>query len=468
MKSTPKPFIICFAAMTAALCVLLLLFPGAGFFRQLLEYLLIGVVSFAVYRRFCPSNTGGLCALAAIWFLMAVYNVLNVWYYTTCAGTDAYSPALIKDARLAWTQLTSLAAGISSTLSPNQQGYGTMLYYLSFGRVAGVDVYMAVNMFAALLSIIFTAVTASRIVTPQGKSPAATATTAIILLGSIGLYLTTGCILVKDAFLCLASSVLLFVFSCEKRPWIIFIVAVAVIIPACIIRHWFGAFAAVLAVIAMFRMPRSRAAALGAVVAVASGVQFYMLHTEAAPRLLHTDESADAFSIYEKDDFRAEVYASAMGDYKELPVLQKLLRLPASMTIQCISPLPWGFTRHIGFGLSYFHNHFSIPWYCILGMVLYFMLFCIWRAPVEITKILIMGGVALLATAYVTGGSVSRYVLPWIPFLIPSASFVIVSGAWRRLSFWWFAVVFGLLVCAALIVVYLTLQPYYARGCVSY
>lgn len=31
MKSIPKQFIICSAAMTAALCVLLLMFPGADF-----------------------------------------------------------------------------------------------------------------------------------------------------------------------------------------------------------------------------------------------------------------------------------------------------------------------------------------------------------------------------------------------------------------------------------------------------
>ncbi len=468
MKSIPKQFIICSAAMTAALCVLLLMFPGADFFRQLFEYLLAGAVSLWVYRRFCPSNAGGLCALGVIWFLMAGYNVLNVWYYTTHAGADAYSPVLIMDAALAWSQLTSLAAGVPSPVSANQQGYGTMLYYLSLGRVAGVDVYMAGSMLATLLSIIFTAITASRIATPEGKSPAVTATTAIILLGSIGLYLTTGCILVKDAFLCLASSALMYVFCCVKRPWVIFAVAVAVMIPASVIRHWFGAFVAVLAVIGMFRVPVRKVVSLAAVVVVAVGIQFYMLHIEVAPRLLHVDETADTFSIYEKDDFRAEVYQSAMGDYENLPVLHKVLRLPVSMAIQFLSPLPWGFTRHIGLGLSYFHNHFSIPWYCVLCLVLYFMFFCIPKNPVEVTKSLVMGGVALSATAYVSGGSVSRYVLPWLPFLIPAAASVIVTFAWRRLSFRWFSAVYALLICAALIVVYLTLQPYYARGCVSF
>ena len=468
MKSIPKQFIICSAAMTAALCVLLLMFPGADFFRQLFEYLLAGAVSLWVYRRFCPSNAGGLCALGVIWFLMAGYNVLNVWYYTTYAGTDAHAPSLIMDARLAWIQLTSLAGGIPSPVSANQQGYGTLLYYLSFGHVAGIDVYMAANMLATLLSIIITAVTASRIATPAGKNPAATATTALILLGSIGLYLTTGCILVKDAFLCLASSVLLYLFCCDKKPWLIFVVAVAVIIPASVLRHWYGAFAAVLAVIAMFRVPRGKVVALAAVAVVALCVQFYMLHTEAAPHLLHTDETADTFSIFDKDDFRAEVYESAMGDYENMPVLQKVLRLPASMAIQFLSPLPWGFTRHIGFGLSYFHNHISLPWYCVLCLVLYFMFFCIRKNTVEVAKALVMGGVALLVTAYVTGGSVSRYVLPWLPFLIPAAASVIVSGSWKRLSFRWFSAVYALLICAALIVVYLTLQPYYAKGCVSY
>ena len=105
MKSIPKQFIICSASMTAALCVLLLMFPGADFFRQLFEYLLAGAVSLWVYRRFCPSNAGGLCALGVIWFLMAGYNVLNVWYYTTHAGADAYSPVLIMDAALAWNRL---------------------------------------------------------------------------------------------------------------------------------------------------------------------------------------------------------------------------------------------------------------------------------------------------------------------------------------------------------------------------
>ena len=272
----------------------------------------------------------------------------------------------------------------------------------------------------------------------------------------------------KDAFLCLASSVLMYVFCCVKRPWVIFAVAVAVIIPASVIRHWFGAFVAVLAVIGMFRVPVRKVVSLAAVVVVAVGIQFYMLHIEVAPRLLHVDETADTFSIYEKDDFRAEVYQSAMGDYENLPVLHKVLRLPVSMAIQFLSPLPWGFTRHIGFGLSYFHNHFSIPWYCVLCLVLYFMFFCIPKNPVEVTKSLVMGGVALSVTAYVSGGSVSRYVLPWLPFLIPAAASVIVTVAWRRLSFRWFSAVYALLICAALIVVYLTLQPYYARGGVSF
>lgn len=165
----------------------------------------------------------------------------------------------------------------------------------------------------------------------------------------------------------------------------------SVIVPASIIRHWYAAFAALLAVPAMFRVSRSKLVALMAVAFVAVCVQFYMLHTEAAPRLLHTDESGEVFSIFEEGDFRTEVYKSAIGDYENMSVMQKVLRLPVSMAIQFLSPLPWGFTRHLAFGLSYFHNHLSIPWYCILGLILYFVLFCIGKAPVSVAKALIMG-----------------------------------------------------------------------------
>lgn len=117
-----------------------------------------------------------------------------------------------------------------------------------------------------------------------------------------------------------------------------------------------------------------------------------------------------------------------------------LLRLPVSVALQFITPLPWAFGRDVVFGPSAAYAHVSYPWYALGGLILYCLLFRLRSLPRRMAGLLLYGTVLYLITALMTGGTISRYTLPWLPALVPAAAWVWNEGCVRLRSFriWYF------------------------------
>lgn len=144
-------------------------------------------------------------------------------------------------------------------------------------------------------------------------------------------------------------------------------------------------------------------------------------------------EAPDVFS----ESNRGSSLTPLISSYPVMPRWERALLLPATMGLQVLLPLPWTFLRHFDYGPSVMLSHFGLPYYLEIGAVLYFLFFGLRRAPRELALTTCTGVLFFAATAYVYGGTVSRYGLMFVPMMLPAAGWVAVRcGRERKLLIW--------------------------------
>ena len=457
--------------LAIALVVLALwLLPGESLWRQLLRLIVAGGIVYFIYLKICPVNYGGKYTLLTFWTILSIGLTLNVWYFTTHSGGTVYDPVLLNDdASTAWTQMLATMQGSDSGVYPTRRGYGELLALLSIGGRARIDTLLIFNMMATLIAIVLTGAATARMCSQTGgKGSARVCTAALIMCGAVAYFLMTGTILIKDAMCCMTMALTLFALFGRSRIWLrvgllliagaisyairpnflIFIILAIVIEEAFAKRRHIAAFAAVSVLFVALYLWKS---AFGTVA----------LPFEASDMstnfIVSTDETAE----------RVKAYSTVGGDYEWNSNLKKLILLPFSLAVQFFTPLPWAFDRHIIFGPTQALSHFAMPWYALGGIILYYP-FKAWKnSPRGVKASFIFAVVAWCATAFMTGGTVSRYCLPWLPFLVPSAAWVIASGAWKEKTFKRWALIYCALIVIALIVIYTVINHYSPDGWVA-
>ena len=118
---------------------------------------------------------------------------------------------------------------------------------------------------------------------------------------------------------------------------------------------------------------------------------------------------------------RHNAYKNIIGNYYDKSPLSRAFMLPVTAAVQFFIPFPWNFMRDISFGFSQFFSHISYPWYAIGGIIIFYYLF-LWHkrgTPLRLWALWVL--ICYLVPAYLYAGSVSRYVLPFVPFMIPLA-----------------------------------------------
>ena len=108
--------------------------------------------------------------------------------------------------------------------------------------------------------------------------------------------------------------------------------------------------------------------------------------------------------------------------------------------------------RDTEFGYSQAWNHITWPWYAI-GCIILFYFIWLWRkksTPLRLWAL--WAAICWLIPAYLFGGSVSRYVMPFIPILVPLALVVIGELRSHRhiTPFKWWATSYAVVLILAL------------------
>ncbi|MBR1726603.1 MAG: hypothetical protein IJ724_08160 [Muribaculaceae bacterium] len=143
-------------------------------------------------------------------------------------------------------------------------------------------------------------------------------------------------------------------------------------------------------------------------------------------------------------------YHRLLGDYFSYPVWQRLLHLPLTCAVQWIIPLPWLPDNAQPQWLSIVPR-LRLGWYVLSGVVAYFYLFRSWRRG---WSWMVWAGLPMMCyvgIAYITAGTVSRYILPFEPWWMTMAAATALS-CWRWRSFRLFMATYVVLMAIVLAV----------------
>lgn len=463
MDANIKHILLWQAAAIVAVAALMAVFPGENYMPQLLRMTGAGVVAALCYRLTGNTDKAGYYTLTAFWTLLAAGLTLNIWYFTTYSGGTPDAPVLLNDdASISWAQMTAFLEDTNSGIVSHRRGYGTFLALISCGQRLSIGSLLCINMLAVLLAIVLTGAAAARMArTDDAKLRARTATLAMIFTGGVCYFLASGAILIKDAICQLIMAVVLFTFYGRSLKMTVGLLIAALV--AILVRPNMLPFMALAALLSMPLLSRKGMAAAIIFALALCASFFWQAHQEAVVLPLDPADGNTMFYLGKDANERLNAYSQVSGYYEATGVLHKIMLLPFSLCVQFLTPLPWAFGRDIVFGPSLAWSHFSLPWYALGGLLLFFFT-KLRKAPRAVTLAFAFGVCAWCASAFMTGGTVSRYCLPWLPFLTPAAAWLVTSGQLRTKAFRRWAIVYGVVLAAGLCAVFICLNIYSPGG----
>lgn len=146
-------------------------------------------------------------------------------------------------------------------------------------------------------------------------------------------------------------------------------------------------------------------------------------------------ERMDSEYLNDPKDGRYDTYNKITGGYYNTPFYHRVALLPLTATVQYVVPFPWNFERDMEFGYSQIYSHIAYPWYVVGGMILFYYLFMWWRRKTPLRLWALWTLFLWVVVAYLYAGSVSRYILPFVPLMIPFAVLAIsrlIDGEYRK------------------------------------
>ncbi|MDE6468593.1 MAG: hypothetical protein K2L28_06820 [Muribaculaceae bacterium] len=450
----------------AVLISVIVFYPSSSLIPDLLRYFGAWVVADFCYRRLCPVNQGGRYALLVAWLMLAIGVTLNSWWFTTASGGTPSQPVLLNnDSALAWNRMTEVLAGAPLMEFSPRETFGTFLALLSAGGTPAIGGELTMSMLATLIAIVLTGAASGRMALAGGsteREAARISTAAMILTGSVSYFLASGTLLLKDPWCCMVMATLLFAVYGVRRLSAKAVLAVLCIGLSLLIRHNLLPLFAVAFVIASIKTTRGERI-LYLAVAAASVAAYVMMSGHLSAYVMATDGTSN-FNLDEGCDERLAAYNTVAGGYVYSEWWRQALYLPFSLVVQYLIPLPWAFGRDVVFGPTQAWAHVSYLWYAVGCIILFYLFFRIRRSPWAYASACVFGVFATVATAYITGGTVSRYCLPWLPWLVPGAAWLVATGGLRCKAFKLWAWCYAGALAVAMCVVFWFLHKYSPGG----
>ena len=439
---------------------------------EMLRLLIVGGIAMAAYRLLCPTTKAGYLVVLGAWALLAVGFSLNLWWFTSANGGTVTEPVLLNnDAFTQWEQLQGIVGGYKTPYGVRLLGTASVLNAMFMGTVPRVDNLMTFSVLCTLLAMVFTgSAAAGALEDSDRRTRQSISTLALGLMASVCYFLASGVLIIKDAMECMLMAIAAWAtvgIAVKKNTVYAWPALIAVVVLSRITRPYQLVFLGILFAMAAIFICRShkwRAAALAALVVGCTALLYdSFVNVEAIP-VLETSPGQTQFHIGDNASSRLAAFNTVTGNIYDLSLWQRLVKLPFFAAVQFFTPLPWAFARDTVFGPSQAWAHVSYPWYAMAGLFIFFLLFCLRRAPKMLVLMAIFYCAAFLATAYVTGGTVARYCLPWLPFLAPCAAWPVVAGEWRTRTFRIYAICYAAAVAAGLAVIFTMLNAYSPGG----
>ena len=466
MKSLSNTFSYATIGSLGLIGIALCIFPGAPLWSSLFQMLGILVITLFVYRKVCPETAAGRWILLAVWTILGIGFALNVWYYTTYSGGTLEAPVVTRDALNIWTQIQNLYH-TGNTKGGTMADYARLIYYLNIGGTPTVNSYIVLSILSLLLTMIFTGAFAAY---ASGSSDLTSrrriSTMTMLLMACITHFIGRGDLFTKDIICCLIMSLALYAIARltdRNKPWISIIILACCGVAAYYARPHLLIFSCIAFFLLCFVTPRKNM--IIPVVVILLFILLYWLSMQKSyVTFLVNNDGTTEFSLVDDNEKRMAAFSQVIPDYENAGILRKILYLPFTMAVQFLIPLPWSTGDLIEYGPTLAIARFTYPWYLIGGIIIFYLIRCIRRSPKGIMLAALFGLIATAATAYVTGGTVSRYCLLWLPALVPCAAWVLTSGRYKEKDFRIWAWIYGSVLVIGLIIVAVCLHIYSPGG----
>lgn len=428
-----------------------------------------------VYSRGSFACRWGQWWLLAVALALAIYAIYSIKMCTLEAGYSLEMPHLVADDGRYYKWALHHYDGRCP--EPKLSFKGLPLFMLWLWHLLGVSIVwpIALNYMFTLLTIVFTGKLACRLLCSKfpETSPSTIAAVAMLLISLMGFFISQGVRIQKEAACALGMTLVGYTLAGlmsgkslnrrdNYRNLAIFTIGCLLL---AMVRTNFTYFAIVGAIMMAFANHRAqwKPASAMAVIAAIITVSFSLLFSYSYGQQLRTVDGGDAMAQAFKVGIIQQPYLVIMGDYFHYPEWKRLLLLPVTAGVQYIIPFPWLYEGSIINALSVLPR-VRLMWYFVGGVCLHYYLFITivhykqsnlgmwaWWPPV-----------VFLIIAYITGGSVSRYILPMQPLFVVIALYVLLKvkhGNYRR-SFTIWMIVYTFILIAVLIMCYNTQLEY--------
>lgn len=466
MKIPRLSHIISLSAYSVLILVALILLPGADIFTTFLSLLLVWCVVIGLYKKMPIYTEVGRYTLLGIMSILSVGVIANVHYFTIVSGGTTQFPILYNpDAfRFYYDAVATYGLPEGIFCEPKQHGYGLLIVCL--WNLTGVTIVapLVVNILCILLCVMVSGLITWRLLKDKVQNSYKwIVSCAIILTASVCYYVNSGTLLLKDALICLAMSLIILKFTDLMIPvkrlkikylltgcFVVGLLLLMLLRPNYIIYAVGG-----IMIMNGWRDKRSWLRGLFLIlisVAVWYCASVILSGYEMAQETGDLMQGASTGNAFFSDNPQHNYLNQIIGDYLDFPWWKYLLYMPACSVLQFLIPFPWGFEYGLEFGYTLVYARMSYPWYIIGGILLFFV-FVKWRkSPKELALMFLWGFLMWLVPVYLFAGTVSRYSLPILPALIPAVVYVISLYKKSRPFYIWMsvyvvAIVVVLIVC---------------------
>lgn len=423
-----------------------------------------------IYSESKVSCRWGQWVLLAVATAIAFYTIYSMKVVTMNPDFTLEMPDLNSDSGNYYSWALSHYDGRCG--SPQVIYSGVSIIMLAMWKVLGVSLVwpLALNFMCVLLTIVMTGKTAHRLLSHRFSSiaPSTIAASAMLMTSLLCFLVSQGMRIQKEAYCALAFVLVGYALAGmsfkklskkEKRTdMVLFIVGTLIM---AFVRTNFVYFIVIGAAMMAFANKRThwKRATIMAIVALILAFLFNCLFCytlEHQYLILDGGETmAHDFSI----GTAQQPYVLIIGDYYFFPKWERLLLLPVTAGVQFIIPFPWLYDYSNATALTLLPR-MRFMWYIVGGVSIFYYLYI--NAVHYKRSNLGMWAwwplVAFMLMSFITGGLVSRYVLPIQPLFVVVALYVLLhikEGNYRRSFSIWMIVYFFILV-ATLIFCYHT------------
>ncbi len=392
------------------------------------------VVPLVAYGSRRWATRGGLWLMLAVGTVVAWCGIADVWSWTLGSGAPLAHPQLFADDRHYYEWALYHFDGSGEPLDVMFPGFPLLM--VGLWRLFGVSVAwpVAMNVSFTLLAMVVAAATARRMLT--GKVSTSGQTVAVLTMATTGLlsfFISQGIRIQKEAIVYLAIVLVGYSLAglrdCHltRRDTAIFIVACVMLAFGRTTYLYFVMLGVGMMAMTDVRRLWRPALTMGTVAILLFVVGNHFAYYSIERHVVIVNGGNAMRECYVADGAQ-QPYLNLIGDYFNYPILKRLLMLPLTMGVQFMIPLPW---LHPGVAVSIdtLLPRLGYGWYAVGAMAIFYFFAVSWRRRDCLGWWPWWLAASYAVIAYITAGSVNRYILPFEPLMAVLATYVLCRAA---------------------------------------